>query len=228
MESDSQTASAAATNQAIASFIDRESTPDTDPNSGFWTAASRLIAEGDFYGRPIPGHRTEILLQWTLQNLYILFVCPYRELNLKPDPNLTAETYELWNWDVAEVFIGDDFKNIRRYKEFEVSPQGEWVDLDVNLDNPPHEVGWVWQSGCEVAGRIDADQKIWYGYMRIPWPAIDSRPAAVGHELRINFFRCQGADPDRKYVTWRPVHRASFHTPESFGILKLAGASRAG
>jgi hypothetical protein len=39
-----------------------------------------------------------------------------------------------------KCFIGDDFKNIRRYKEFEVSPQGEWVDLDVNLDNPPHEV----------------------------------------------------------------------------------------
>ena len=43
------------------------------------------------------------------------------------------ETNELWNWDVAEVFIGSDFKNIRRYKEFEVSPQAEWVDLDINL-----------------------------------------------------------------------------------------------
>ena len=48
------------------------------------------------------------------------------------------ETNELWNWDVAEVFIGSDFKNIRRYKEFEVSPQAEWVDLDVNLDAPRH------------------------------------------------------------------------------------------
>jgi hypothetical protein len=222
MESETHSASAATTDQAIATYIDRESPPDTNPRSGFWSGASRVIAEGDFYGLPIPGHRTEILLQWTRQNFYLLFMCPYRELNLKPTPNLNAETYELWNWDVAEVFIGDDFKNIRRYKEFEVSPQGEWVDLDVNLDNPPHEVGWVWQSGCEVAGRIAADEKIWYGFMRIPWQAIDSRPAAVGNELRINFFRCQGADPDRKYVTWRPVNRASFHTPESFGILKLA------
>ena len=78
MESDSHTASAAATGQAIASFIDRESAPDTDPHSGFWSGASRVIAEGDFYGHPIPGHRTEILLQWTLENLYLLFVCPYR------------------------------------------------------------------------------------------------------------------------------------------------------
>jgi hypothetical protein len=217
------TPSAEVSGEAIASLVDRESVPDTDPASGFWTGASRVIAEGDFYGQPIAGHRTEILLQWTRQNLYLLFVCPYEELNLKPNPNLEAETNELWNWDVAEVFIGDNFKNIRRYKEFEVSPQGEWVDLDVNLDNPPHEVGWVWQSGCEVAGRIDAGRKTWYGFMRIPWASINSRPAAVGNELRVNFYRCQGSDPDRKYITWRPVHRARFHTPESFGILKLGG-----
>ncbi len=222
MESDSNTTSAATANRAIATFINRESSPDTNPHSSFWSGASRVIAEGDFYGNPIPGHRTEILLQWSPQNLYLLFVCPYQELNLKPNPNLAAETYELWNWDVAEVFIGDDFQNIRRYKEFEVSPQGEWVDLDVNLDNPPHEVGWVWQSGCEVAATIDAAQKIWFGFMRIPWPSICSRPPVAGNELRINFYRCQGSDPNRKYITWRPVHRKSFHTPESFGILKLA------
>ena len=216
------------TDQAIASFIDRESPPDTDPDSGFWSGASAGHRRKRLLRQPIPGHRTEILLQWTPKNLYLLFVCPYQELHLKPDPNLTAETYELWNWDVAEVFIGDDFQNIRRYKEFEVSPQGEWVDLDVNLDNPPHEAGWVWQSGCEVAARIDAAQKIWYGFMRIPWPSIDSRPPAAGNELRINFFRCQGSDPDRKYIAWQPAQRPNFHTPESFGILKLAGAIQAG
>jgi hypothetical protein len=61
--------------------------------------------------------------------------------------------------------------------------------------------------------------------MRIPWLAIDPRPAAVGNELRINFYRCQGADPDRKYINWRSVNCPSFHTPESFGILRLAPAT---
>jgi hypothetical protein len=227
MERDSRTASTATGPIAIASFVDRESPPDTDPHSAYWASASRVIAEGDFYGHPIHGHRTEILLQWTVNNLYLLFVCPYQQLHLKPNPNLAAETYELWNWDVAEVFIGADFQNIRRYKEFEVSPQGEWVDLDVNLDKPPHEVGWVWQSGCEVAATIDASQKIWYGFMRIPWPSIAPDSPTAGKEFRINFYRCQGSDPDRKYITWQPVHRASFHTPEAFGILRL-GAPPAG
>ncbi len=207
---------------AIASFRAADSGPDTDPTSEFWSGAARVIAEGDFNGESVAGHRTEILLQWTAANFYLLFVCPYQQLHLKPDSDLNAETYGLWNWDVAEVFIGDDFSNIRRYKEFEVSPQGEWIDLDVDLDNPPHEQGWVWQSGMQSAARIDASSNIWYAYMRIPWSAISSRPAAVGNNFRVNFYRCQGSDPDRKYIAWQAVHRPSFHTPERFGTLMLA------
>jgi hypothetical protein len=210
---------------AIARQMEHDSVADTDPQSNFWSGAPSVIADKDRQGNAVAGHRTEIFLQWTGNDLYLLFVCPYEELHLKAHPCLTEETNELWNWDVAEVFIGDDFKNIRRYKEFEVSPQGEWVDLDVNLDKPPHEVGWVWQSGCEVAARIDAEQKVWYGFMRIPWLAIDSRPAVVGNELRVNFYRCQGAEPERKYINWQPVNCDSFHTPESFGILRLAAHS---
>ncbi len=221
MDHDSHTATAT---EAIASFATSDSGPDTDPHSAFWSGASRIIAEGDFYGNPVPDHRTEILLQWTTQNLYILFACPYQQLHLKPDPNLTSETYELWNWDVAEVFIGDNFNNIRRYKEFEVSPQGEWVDLDVNLDNQPHEAGWVWQSGMQVAARIDTLSNTWFAFMQIPWLSLTGRSPAAGNQLRINFYRCQGADPDRKYIAWQPVHRPSFHTPECFGILTLAAS----
>jgi hypothetical protein len=219
MDTDPNFANAA---QAVASFAAFDSVPDTDPNSAFWSGASRIIAEGDFYGNTVPNHRTEILLQWTLTNFYVLFICPYQQLHLKPEPNLASETNELWNYDVAEVFIGEDFTNIRRYKEFEVSPQGEWVDLDVNLDNPPHEKGWVWQSGIRVAATIDSQRNTWNGFMCIPWSSISNNPPAEGNRYRANFYRCQGRDPDRKYITWQPVHRPSFHTPEYFGILTLA------
>jgi hypothetical protein len=218
--------SSSAPTQAIARFADGDSGPDTNPESAFWAGAPWIIAANDNLGNPVAGHETRILLQWTRQNLYLLFICPYQELNLKPGPDLTAETYELWNWDVAEVFIGADFKNIRRYKEFEVSPQGEWVDLDVNLDNPPHEVGWVWQSGCEVAAQIDTLQNTWYGFMRIPWASIDDRTPEAGNELRINFYRAQGLAPNRKLIAWQPTHKPTFHAPEAFGTLKLAAPQR--
>ena len=105
--------------------------------------------------------------RWTNQYLYFLFICPYQQLNLKPQPKTDVETNELWNWDVAEAFIGSDMQNIRKYKEFEVSPRGEWVDLDINLDTPHHEDGWIWNSGFTVAARIDELEPA-IGFQRVP------------------------------------------------------------
>jgi hypothetical protein len=192
-----------------------------DPTSEFWRASRPVYMEKDHLGKTIPRYRTEVRTRWTKDNLYFLFVCPYEELHLKPAPNTQKETYELWNWDVAEVFIGSDFTNIRRYKEFEVSPQGEWVDLDIDLNKPHHEDGWVWNSGFEVKARIDEATHIWYGAMRIPLAAIDTRPPVVGNTLRINLFRSQGAPPHQQAVTWQPPMEGSFHVPERFGLMRL-------
>jgi Carbohydrate family 9 binding domain-like len=194
---------------------------DTNPQSSFWLRSTVAYIETDALGKPEPKYRTELRTRWTNQNLYILFICPYEKLNVKPNPNTSTETNELWNWDVAEAFIGADFQNIRRYKEFELSPQGEWVDLDIDLGQPHHEDGWKWNSGLEVSARIDKAAHVWYGAMRIPYAAVDARPASAGNTLRINLFRCQGPFSTRKYLAWQAPMSNSFHVPEKFGILKL-------
>ncbi len=108
----------------------------------------RVCKKRSARGEPVPGHRTEIRSRWTSDNIYFLFICPYQELNLKPRPSTARETHELWNWDVAEeFFVGSDFKQITRYKEFEISPQGEWVDLDIDRLHELPEGGWLWNSG---------------------------------------------------------------------------------
>ena len=198
----------------------------TNPTSAFWRGATPVYMEGDTHGKADPRYRTEIRTRWTKKDLYFLFVCPYEELNLKPNPNPSSETNELWNWDVAEVFVGADFKDIRHYKEFEISPQGEWVDLDIDLSKPRHEDGWKWNSGFEVSARIDRAAHIWYGAMRIPYSAIDSRPAAAGNLLRINLFRSQGPASARHQIAWQAPMRDSFHVPERFGILKLVAGEK--
>ena len=195
--------------------------PDTDPNSSFWRAAPAVFADRDSFGNAVPGHRTEVRSRWTANNLYLLFICPYEHLNLKPDPRTDTETNKLWTWDVAEAFIGSDFQNIRQYKEFEVSPQGEWVDLDIDLDKPHHEGGWTWNSGFTVAARIDPGPKVWYACMRIPYKSIDTRPAAAGNKLRINLYRSQGPKSQHVAIAWQPTHKATFHAPEAFGTLEL-------
>jgi hypothetical protein len=110
------------------------------------------------------------------------------------------ETNQLWNWDVAEVFIGWNFKNIQHYKEFEISPQGEWIDLDINLEKPLHEQGWIWNSGFQVISRVDRGAKVWYGAMRIPMAALDDPSPATGNVFRINLFRSQGPVPHQKEI----------------------------
>jgi hypothetical protein len=193
----------------------------TNPASAFWSQARPIFAEKDKNGRSLPDYRSEVRSRWTGKNLYFLFSCPYEQLFLKPNPSTTTETNELWNWDVAEVFIGSDFQNIRRYKEFEISPQGEWIDLDIDLTKPHHEEGWTWNSGFQVASRIDQKRKIWYGAMKIPWSALDEPSPAPGKTFRVNFFRSQGAPANRKDIAWQPTMSDTFHVPERFGVLRL-------
>ena len=194
-----------------------------DPNGPAWKGVAGVFAENDPFGKPVPGHRTEIRSRWTDQNIYFLFVCPYETLHLKPNPELKQETNGLWEWDVAEVFVGTDFQNIKRYKEFEISPRGEWVDLDIDRSNPHPEGGWLWNSGMENQARIDEKNKVWYGVMKIPLKSIDSRTPANGIEMRVNLYRCQAKDPGRIYIAWQPTRSPSFHTPTAFGKLVLKG-----
>jgi Carbohydrate family 9 binding domain-like len=192
-----------------------------DPASQFWHVSSPVYMEKDIFGKAVPRFRTEVRTRWTKNNIYFLFICPYEQLYLKPSPTPQQETNQLWNWDVAEVFIGSDFKDIKRYREFEVSPQGEWIDLDIDLHKPHHEEGWTWNSGFEVKARIDSAAHIWYAAMRIPFAAIDTRTAAPGNTLRINLFRSEGPPSHQQAVTWQAPMKSTFHVPERFGLIRL-------
>lgn len=196
-----------------------------DPRSSFWKSAQPVFIAADTMGKPAP-YRTEVRARWTRDNLYLLYVAPYDELNLKPEPDTTNETNRLWNWDVAEAFIGSDYQNIRQYKELEVSPQGEWVDLNIDLDKKGDRDAIKWNSGYKVAAHIDKDKKIWYAAMKIPFSSIDNRPLAPGQTLRIGLFRCAGTTANRLILSWQPTMAMTFHSPEHFGTLLLASSRK--
>jgi hypothetical protein len=193
----------------------------TDPAGAVWARAPRVQIVRDMMGNPVAGPPTEVRSRWTKDHLYLLFVCPYTELNLKPDPTLTGETPRLWTWDVAEAFIGSDYEHIWRYKEFQVSPQGEWIDLDIDRRDPQGPAKQDWNSGFTVSARIDVDASTWYGVMRIPFDAIDTRPPQDGRELRLGLFRLAGRGQPRTSFAWQPTGQATFHVPEVFGVLRL-------
>jgi hypothetical protein len=202
-------------------FSDRDFDLSADPTRPEWVSAPRIVAGKAYDSTPVPGAPMEVRSRWTREYLYLMYSCPYQELNLKPDPTPAVETPRLWTWDVAEAFIGSDFDRIGFYKEFQVSPQAEWVDLAIDRDNQKTQGGMAWNSGYTVKARIDAQARIWYGEMKIPFSAIDTRTPEKGRELRIGIFRLAGPSTARVQYIWRPSGEPNFHVPKAFGLLRL-------
>lgn len=192
-----------------------------DPQSQFWKDVKGIVITTNYAGQPVPNNRMEVRSRWTPDHLYILYVCDYDDLTLKPNPTTTEETNQLWNWDVAEAFLGADFNDIARYKEFQVSPQGEWVDLDIDRSRQKRGAGVAWNSGFEVKARIDKAKKVWYGEMKIPFDKLGVSSPKDGTQIRAGIYRCAGSEPDRKLISWQITGARSFHVPERFGILRL-------
>ena len=199
----------------------RDVAPSADPKSAFWRDVTPVFATADNLGKELPDNRTEIRVRWTERNFYVLMVCPYKEMYVLPNPKVKEETNKLWERDVAEVFLGADFEKIHQYKEYQLSPQGEWVDLDIDNKQPLPEGGWKWNSGMVTKARIDAAAKVWYGEFRIPLAGVTAKKVEAGMKLRGNFYRFQGGPNPRQMVAWRPTGRISNHTPEKFGELEL-------
>src|SRR5882724_221983 len=107
---------------------------NTDPNSATWSRAASAWIEKDCSQRiGYPKLKTEVRAFWTDSDLYLLFISPYTELNLWLPADNSKDHLKLWDRDVVECFLGDDWTNIKRYKEFEIAPTGDWVDLDIDL-----------------------------------------------------------------------------------------------
>jgi len=193
-----------------------------DPRAGAWRKAPLVTAAQDRFGKPLPEAKTEIRSLWTADNLYFLFTANYQTMYLRPEPNLTAETFGLWDYDVVEVFIGHDLERPHLYKEFEVSPRGEWVDLDVDKSKKTDMADWKWNSNFRFQTRVDEKAKQWHCVMEIPWKSIAAGPVKAGQEFRLNLYRIEGGPQERKYITWQAVGNPSFHTPAKFGRLRLA------
>ena len=207
---------------ATAKFMKKDAALTADPNDSIWKKAPLVVAVNNAKGEPTPGHRTEIRARWTEKNLYFLFICPYEQLHLITPPVTDKETNKLWEHDAAEIFIGADFKKIWHYREYQVSPQGEWVDLDIDRKNPLPEGGWKWNSGFTVTAKLDPEKKIWYGAMKIPVSSVTDKAIAAGTQFRVNYYRFQGPPPKRANIAWLPTGpTGNHHIPEKFGLLKL-------
>ena len=200
---------------------------DLDQRSGAWVrAAVAWISKDCSKSLDYPKLKTEIRAFWTDTDLYLLFICPYSELNLFLPAQNDRPRSHLWDRDVIEIFLGDDWQNIKHYREFEIAPTGDWIDLNIDLDKDLHDESW--RSGWHTAARIDPRAHVWYAAARIPLAAISSSRVGPGTRWRMNLYRTDGlgADPQRHFMCWQPTcvtaDRDPNHVPENFGTLVFA------
>jgi len=202
----------------------------TDPSAPAWRKAGVTSITKDC-SRQIdyPALRTEVRSFWTATHLYLLFSCPYSELNLFLPAMGGGPRNKLWDRDVVEMFLGDDWTRIRHYREFEIAPTGDWIDLAIDLDHQSYDQSW--RSGWTTAARIDRTAHVWYAAARIPLSAVSSAPVKPGTKWRANLYRIEGLGPDegRRFMCWQPtcvVHRDPNHVPENFGTLVFTGDAK--
>lgn len=199
---------------------------NTDPTSPIWShAASAWMVKDCTQVLDYPDLKTEIKGFWTDTDLYLLFICPYRSLNLFLPPQNDQARRGLWDRDVVEMFLGDDWDNIRHYREYEIAPTADWIDLAIDLDH--RDQGRGWRSGWKTTARIDEQAKIWYAACRIPLKSVSEKAIKPGVRWRANLYRIDGdgPDPQRRFMCWQPTcvtNRDPNHVPENFGALEFA------
>jgi alpha-galactosidase len=186
------------------------------PIPSAWEKAQPVAYSSDWRGQNSdPLLETRARMLWSHECIYIQFLCRYRELYVYEECNCRRD--ELWDRDVAEIFIRPSEEKVRHYREFEISPNGNWLDLDI--DHSEKRILY-----CDLKSRVTLhpDKHIWNAELAIP---ISSLTAAFDpHSVwRLNLFRIEGREPNRFYSSWQPTNtpKPNFHVPEAFGELRF-------
>jgi hypothetical protein len=207
-------------------LIASDFTPDGDLSKSIWQGAPLVKYDNEVrVEKAYPDSETQVASLWTPDYLYLGYRCMYRSLNIFEGEDIAVERFGLWYRDTAEAFINPEPEHINHYYEFEVAPNNQWVDLEIDLTKKPF--GNVhWDSNLEHSTRIDAEHHVWTAEMKIPVKSMGVKALRPGTEWRLNLYRLDGVgdDSQRRFLSWSPLPpgtNRSFHQPVSFGIIKF-------
>lgn len=183
-----------------------------------WQSAEPVTFCADWQGKnPDPQRQTSVRVLWTPRAVYLRFECSYRELFVFEDSDANGRRDQLWDRDVAEAFLQPDRQGERSYREFEVAPNGMWVDLDIFPEGRRNL-----ESGLTRSVWLDRERHAWAAELAIPMKALTGQfdPAAA---WRVNFYRVEGPKEPRFYSAWQPTGtpEPNFHVPKAFGKLRF-------
>ena len=136
---------------------------------------------------------------WSDRYIYFAFSGHYESLNTYEGEDVSKERWELWNRDVVEVFLNPRPERVSHYYEFEVAPNNQWIDLEIEKTKTPFNDA-SWNSGFEHATKIDEKNHLWLTEMRIPLSAVGVDKIQNGDLWRVNFFRAAGHGGDEHRI----------------------------
>ncbi len=181
-----------------------------------WSHAQPIRFSADWQGKNAdPALETEVRILWSPEMLYLRFVCRYRDLFVFEDSDPNGRRDHLWDRDVAETFLQPPPAIGKNYKEFEVAPNGMWIDLDIS----PGGLADL-KSGLTRSVFVDKAKSTWTAELAIPMNSLTPR-FDPSQPWRANFYRVEGKTEPRKYMAWQATNtpEPNFHVPESFGTL---------
>ncbi len=206
----------------VCSHMSRDFKVDGDIGKTAWVSNKWIKFDQHAYSdAKYPHAATRVAALWTPRSIYFGFECKYSKINVYTGEDTAHERWELWNRDVVEVFINPRPDSPSHYYEFEVAPNNQWIDLEIDkTKNPFYDPAW--NSGFEHATHID--DQYWSCEMRIPIASMGVQEISVGEEWRLNFFRADGpGEPERCLMAWSMIPGgSSFHTPSCFGIIHFS------
>jgi alpha-galactosidase len=188
------------------------------PTAASWQKAPAYSFDHDWKGENSdPARATEVRVLWAPDTLFLRFHCSYKTIFVFPDARPDGWRYELWDRDVAETFLQPDSTDPFVYREFEVSPNGYWIDLAVS-----HGKIEELKSGLRRRVIMDEKAKTWTAELAIPMKALTAQ-FDPKHSWRANFYRIEGETEPRFYAAWSPTFspKPNFHVPAAFGVLEF-------
>ena len=204
--------------EIVAWATTQEVSLDARHPSADWQNATPVRFCTDWQGKNAdPARETQVRALWSPQTLYLRFECRYRELHVFTDSEAGGRRNHLWDRDVAEAFLQPDPSRQRYYKEFEVSPNGMWIDLNIT----PGPLANL-ESGMQRSVWLDERAHTWAAELAIPLNSLTAH-FDPGHVWRVNFYRVEGKQEPRFYSAWQPTHtpEPNFHVPRAFGKMRF-------
>jgi alpha-galactosidase len=209
--------------QTTSRFSAEDFVPDGNLDKKVWQGAKRVRFDNDPPGqRHFPEAETQVASFWNATHVYFAYWCKYTTLNIYAGEDPAKERWGLWDRDVVEVFLNPAPERVNHYYEFEVAPNNEWIDLEIDLDKNPFNDS-AWNSRFQHATRIDPKSHVWTCEMRIPVSALGIQVMQPDSAWRINFYRAEGPGDDahRRFLCWStiPGDKLTFHVPTRFGTI---------